>query len=248
VPLPWISIFKPRLLDQNLPVLMALIGFWHRVICTYPTRAVIPYARALRLFPAFLQQLDMESNGKGVSLTGGDPLKTTGPIIWGGAGTDAQHSFFQLLHQGTDIIPVEFLLFKTPLSGKDEQGRQAMLLANGLAQSRALMLGRSADELQGDKALKAHKVSHGNRPSVMLLMDQLTPYTLGWLIALYEHRVFVEGVLYGVNSFDQWGVELGKVIAKELLPLLENATESSDSILDSSTSGLINCLHDLQPK
>jgi glucose-6-phosphate isomerase len=156
--------------------------------------------------------------------------------------------FFSFYIRGTDIIPVEFLLFKTPLSGKDEQGRQAMLLANGLAQSRALMVGRSADELQGDKTLKAHKVSHGNRPSVMLLMDQLTPYTLGWLIALYEHRVFVEGVLYGVNSFDQWGVELGKVIAKELLPLLENATESSDSILDSSTSGLINCLHDLQPK
>ncbi|EJF89242.1 glucose-6-phosphate isomerase [Bartonella tamiae] len=233
---------------QNLPIILGLVGYWHRVICGYPTRAIIPYEQRLSRLPAYLQQLDMESNGKHVSLDG-MPLKTpSGPVVWGEPGTNGQHAFFQLLHQGTDIIPVEFIV---SVNGHEPhlQNQHFKLLANCLAQSEALMKGRSAKEAKhimeqngmknnGAENLSMHKSFEGNRPSLTLIQDELSPYTLGRLIALYEHRVFVEGVLMNINSFDQWGVELGKELANELLPLV--AGESKADNRDASTLGLLN--------
>jgi len=220
--------FKTAPLAENLPVLTALIGFWHRDICGYPALAVIPYHAQLARLPAFLQQLDMESNGKRVDRDGRPLQIPSGPMIFGEPGTDAQHSFFQWLHQGTDIVPVDFIAaVNTPYGNQTQQN---MLLANCLAQSAALMGGR-------DNPAEPHRHFPGNRPSTTLLLDELTPKTLGMLLALYEHKVFVQGMLWQVNSFDQWGVELGKVLAKNLEP--EIAGASPIGAHDASTKGLI---------
>ncbi len=241
-------------LEANIPVLMGLVGYWHRVICGYPARAVIPYDQRLSRFPAYLQQLDMESNGKHVALDGFAVATPTGPLVWGEPGTNGQHAFFQLLHQGTDVIPVEFLAAATGHE-PDLRHHHDLLLANVLAQSAALMKGRTLDEARSQMLAKGmdagevdriapHRVFTGNRPSVTLLYKTLDPYTLGRLIALYEHRVFVEGVLFDINSFDQWGVELGKELATGLLPVVEGKKSAAES--DASTAGLVRHIHGLR--
>ncbi|WP_273788855.1 glucose-6-phosphate isomerase [Bartonella sp. ML70XJBT] len=239
--------FKTMPLHKNIPIRFALLGFWHRVICGYSSRAVIPYAQRLAHFPTYLQQLDMESNGKQVSLDGKPLNFSSGPVVWGDSGTNGQHAFFQLLHQGTDVIPVEFILF---IKGHEQNlcPMHDMLVANCLAQSKALMKGRSVEETRhillknGTDACEAdnlalHRSFAGNRPSITLIQDLLTPFALGRLIALYEHRIFVEGILMDINSFDQWGVELGKELADELLPILRGENKADKR--DSSTLGLL---------
>ena len=217
---------------DNLPLLFALVGIWHRNICGYPARVLLPYDERLRLLPAYIQQLDMESNGKSVRQDGAGVTLATAPLLLGSVGTDAQHAYFQLLHQGTDIVPCEFIAARRPTAANDEQHR--LLLANCLAQSAALMRGNEADT-------EAARHCPGNRPSVTLLYDRLTPYALGRLLALYEHRTFCEGAIWGINSFDQWGVELGKTMATQLLPQLAEADTAAQTVteLDDSTQGLI---------
>ncbi|MGL5445886.1 MAG: glucose-6-phosphate isomerase [Rhabdaerophilum sp.] len=222
--------------EKNLPVLMGLIGVWHRNIAGHSSRAVIPYAQRLSRFPAYLQQLDMESNGKSVQRDGTSVVGSTGPIVWGEPGTNSQHAFFQLLHQGTDTIPVEFLL---GAKGEDDPAlvaHQALLVANCLAQSQALMRGRPLEEAGGNP----HRVFAGDRPSITLLYPKLTPFVLGQLIALYEHRVFVEAAIWNINAYDQWGVELGK----ELATALQGFVQTGDSLdnLDGSTAGLLRAV------
>jgi glucose-6-phosphate isomerase len=219
--------FKTAPLKQNVPALMGLIGLWYRNFMKLPAYAVIPYHACLARFPAFLQQLDMESNGKSVTKTGEPVTAPTGPIIFGEPGTDAQHSFFQWLHQGTDVVPVDFIAaVKTRFGNKDQQ---TMLLANFLAQTEALMGGR-------ENKAEPYRNFAGNRPSTTILMDELDPRTLGMLIALYEHRVFVQGAVWGIDSFDQWGVELGKVLAKALETEIKSGKHSAH---DGSTVGLL---------
>jgi len=234
-------------LESNIPAIFGLIGFFHRVICNYPTRAIVPYEQRLHHLPSYLQQLDMESNGKCVCLDGSPASLPTAPIVWGGAGTNAQHAFFQLLHQGSDIVPVEFIL---SCHGHEPQNQAVheQLLANGLSQARALMIGKSEarareemitqglSESQAEK-LAPHRAFPGSRPSIILLHDQLTPFSLGRLLALYEHRIFIEGILLNINSFDQWGVELGKQLAAEIAPLITEHRSLVDQ--DGSTAGLI---------
>ena len=228
---------------ENLPMLLGLIGFFHRAVCGLGSRAVIPYDQRLSRLPAYLQQLDMESNGKGVTMDGSVLEGPSGPLVWGEPGTNSQHAFFQLLHQGTDVIPVEFIIaargHETELKHQHD-----LLVANCLAQSEALMRGRTLEEARAqmeakgaDTALAAHRVFTGNRPSLTLVYRTLDPYTLGRLIALYEHRVFVEAQLFGINAFDQWGVELGKELATALLPVVEG--KESAEAHDSSTAGLV---------
>ncbi|WP_312857914.1 glucose-6-phosphate isomerase [Mesorhizobium zhangyense] len=246
--------FKTAPLLKNIPVVMGLIGYFHRVVCGYPARAVIPYDQRLSRLPAYLQQLDMESNGKQVTVNGLRVTTPTGPLVWGEPGTNGQHAFFQLLHQGTDIIPVEFL---AAAEGHEPELRHHhdLLLANCLAQSEALMKGRTLEEARRQMLTKGmpveevdrvapHRVFPGNRPSVTLLYRKLDPHMLGRLIALYEHRVFVEGVLYGINSFDQWGVELGKELATGLLPVVEGTEDAARN--DASTAGLVRHIHQLR--
>jgi len=246
--------FRDTPLEKNLPALLGLVGWWHRVVCGYPARAVIPYDQRLSRLPAYLQQLDMESNGKSVTLEGGAAPTPTGPLVWGEPGTNGQHAFFQLLHQGTDIIPVEFL---AAANGHEPELRHHhdLLLANCVAQSEALMKGRTLEEARAQMLAKGmkeeevgrvapHRVFSGNRPSVTILYDKLDPRMLGRLIALYEHRVFVEGTLYDINSFDQWGVELGKELATSLLPVLEG--KQDDGNRDASTAGLVGHIHRLR--
>ncbi|MGH6855775.1 MAG: glucose-6-phosphate isomerase, partial [Aestuariivirga sp.] len=231
---------------ENLPILMGLIGIWHRNVCKYPSRAIIPYDQRLSRFPAYLQQLDMESNGKRVTRDGSPAKIATGPVVWGEPGTDGQHAFFQLLHQGTDIVPVEFMIAaKSHETGMDEHHR--LLIANCLAQSQALMQGRTLREAQAQlltmgkskaeaKRLAPHRVFPGNRPSLTLAYQRLDPETLGRLMALHEHRVFVEAAIWNINAFDQWGVELGKELATALAPVIEG--KKGTEYLDSSTVGL----------
>ena len=245
--------FREAPVLQNLPVLMGLIGVWHRNICGYPSRAIIPYDQRLSRFPAYLQQLDMESNGKRVTKDGTAVDGDTGPIVWGEPGTNGQHAFFQLLHQGTGIIPVEFLIAaEAHEKGMDEH--HALLIANCLAQSQALMRGRTLPEAEAQllamgksaaeaKRLAPHRVFTGNRPSVTLAYRLLDPFTLGRLIALYEHRVFVEAAVWNINAFDQWGVELGKELATGLQPVVEGKQGTEG--LDSSTAGLVEYLRGL---
>lgn len=246
--------FRTTPLMKNLPVLLGLVGWWHRVICKYPARAVIPYDQRLSRLPAYLQQLDMESNGKSVTLEGNAVPTPTGPLVWGEPGTNGQHAFFQLLHQGTDVIPIEFLAAAVG----HEPGlkhHHDLLLANCLAQSEALMKGRTLEEARTQMLAKGlepaevdriapHRVFSGNRPSVTILYRKLDPRTLGRLIALYEHRVFVEGALYDINSFDQWGVELGKELATGLLPVVEGKENAAKR--DASTAGLVGHIHHLR--
>jgi glucose-6-phosphate isomerase len=245
--------FRSAPLEENLPVLLGLVGYWHRVVCNYPSRAVIPYDQRLARLPAYLQQLDMESNGKGVMLDGSLVTTPTGPIVWGEPGTNGQHAFFQLLHQGTDVIPVEFLVAAI---GHEPELRHhhELLLANCFAQSEALMKGRTIEEARAQMLAKGmsedevtriapHRVFSGNRPSVTLLYRMLDPRTLGRLIALYEHRVFVEAQLFGINAFDQWGVELGKELATGLLPVVQGTEDGAHR--DASTSGLVRHMRGL---
>jgi glucose-6-phosphate isomerase len=239
--------FRTAPASRNLPVLLGLVGFWHRVVCGYPARAVIPYDQRLSRLPAYLQQLDMESNGKSVTVESRPVEVPTGPLVWGEPGTNGQHAFFQLLHQGTDIIPVEFLA--AAVGHEPElKHHHDLLLANCLAQSEALMKGRTLEEARAQMLAKGQapdfvdriapqRVFSGNRPSLTILYRMLDPRTLGRLIALYEHRVFVEGVLYDINSFDQWGVELGKELATQLLPVVEGKENAAKR--DASTAGLV---------
>jgi glucose-6-phosphate isomerase len=231
--------FREAPFEQNLPVLMGLIGVWHRNLCGHASRAVIPYAQRLARFPAYLQQLDMESNGKQVQRDGLPVTQATGPIVWGEPGTNGQHAFFQLIHQGVDIIPVEFLLGATGEHDPVLAAHQPLLVANCLAQSQALMLGRNLDEAGGNP----HRVFAGDRPSLTLLYPKLTPFVLGQLIALYEHRVFVEAAIWNINAYDQWGVELGK----ELATRLENPVRTGEGLaaLDGSTAGLVRAIRAL---
>ncbi|MEM5471410.1 glucose-6-phosphate isomerase [Hoeflea sp. AS60] len=236
--------FKSAPVAENLPMLLGLLGTWHRLVCLYPSRAIIPYEQRLSRFPAYLQQLDMESNGKSVDLDGKPVDTASGPIVWGEPGTNGQHAFFQLLHQGTDVIPVEFMI---AANGHEPQlaHQHQLLIANCLAQSEALMRGRTTDEARNQllssgaseaeaDRLAPHKTFPGNRPSITFVYDKLTPFALGRLIALYEHRVFVEAQIFGINAFDQWGVELGKELATALLPVVKGESNGEKGH-DSST-------------
>jgi len=238
---------------QNLPVLLALVGIWHHQVCGYGTRAVLPYDNRLGRLPAYLQQLEMESNGKRVAMDGSDLTLPSGPVIWGEPGTNGQHAFYQLIHQGTQVIPCEFML--AAHGHEPELAHHHLLLAaNCLAQSEALMRGRSLDEareLMRAKGLEGaelerqarHRVFPGNRPSTTLLFPELSPFVLGQVLALYEHRVFVEGAILGINSFDQWGVELGKELALKVAPLLEGEAAPGH---DPSTEHLAALIRELR--
>ncbi|MEW2913997.1 glucose-6-phosphate isomerase [Leisingera sp. JC11] len=238
--------FRAAPLRQNLPVLMALTGIWHSNICGYATRAVLPYDQRLDRLPAYLQQLDMESNGKRVTSCGAPLQRASGPVVWGEPGTNGQHAFYQLLHQGTQIVPAEFLIAAESHEPHLKEHHD-LLKANCLAQSEALMRGRTLeaarklaqgaeDAAVSQDCLARHRTFPGNRPSVTLAYTRLTPFVLGQLIAFYEHRVFVEGVIWGINSFDQWGVELGKELAGSLLPMVQGAPADGK---DGSTRGLL---------
>ena len=232
-------------LDRNMPVMLALTGLWHSHVCGHATRAVLPYDQRLSRLPAYLQQLEMESNGKRVTMEGAD-LAQGGPVVWGEPGTNGQHAFYQLIHQGTQVVPCEFMVAARGHE-PDLAHHHKLLLANCLAQSEALMRGRSRDAARAMMAeaglsgaelerQAAHRVFPGNRPSTTLIYDLLSPHRLGQIVALYEHRVFVEGVILGLNSFDQWGVELGKVLAKEMEPLLDGGAAGGK---DGSTRQLL---------
>ena len=233
--------FETAPLAENLPVILGLLGIWYIDFFAAPAICILPYDHRLRLLPAHMQQLDMESNGKGVTLDG-MPVTASGPIVFGGGGSDSQHSFFQLLHQGPRLIPCDFIV---ALRGTDRASRE-LLLANAFAQTEALMRGRTASEVKGTPdRLKPHRSFPGNRPSTTILLDCLTPETLGMLVALYEHKVFVQGLIWGINSFDQWGVELGKELATSLLPAIRGETEAEGR--DSSTRGLVAAYHASRP-
>ncbi|MDI1309542.1 MAG: glucose-6-phosphate isomerase [Methylotenera sp.] len=243
--------FKTAPLEENMPVIMALIGVWYNNFFHVDTNAILPYDQGMARFPAYLQQADMESNGKFICRDGSRVKYKTGPVIWGEAGTNGQHAFYQLIHQGTQIVPCDFLMpvHSHYAIGKHGYAHHKILLANFLAQTQSLMLGKTAEEarvelekqgMSGEalENLLPHKVFEGNRPSTSIMFDKLTPNTLGKLIALYEHKIFVQGMIWDINSYDQWGVEYGKQIAQEILPLLTNDDKISD--FDSSTNGLIN--------
>jgi glucose-6-phosphate isomerase len=231
--------FRTAPLERNLPALMGLLTVWYANFFGAPTAAVLPYEQYLHRFPAYLQQLSMESNGKRVTLDGESVGCATGPIVWGEPGTNGQHSFYQLLHQGTHLVPCDFVAFARPLH---PVGRHHdILVANALAQAEALAFGRTAEEVQAEGApdwLVPHRTFPGNRPSNTLLLERLTPAALGRLVALYEHSVFTQGVIWGIDSFDQWGVELGKVLAQRIVPELE-ADEEPELGHDGSTNALI---------
>jgi glucose-6-phosphate isomerase len=242
--------FKTAPWQRNMPALLALVGIWHNQVCGFCTRAVLPYDNNLSRLPAYLQQLEMESNGKGVGMDGATLTVDSGPVVWGEPGTNGQHAFYQLIHQGTRVVPCEFLV--AARGHEDAMHHQHQLLvANCLAQAEALMKGRDLDEARAKVASKfggaelerqaRHRVFPGNRPSTMLTYPQLTPFVLGQIIALYEHRVFVEGAVLGINSYDQWGVELGKELATALQPVIEGAQTAADK--DGSTAATVAFLH-----
>jgi glucose-6-phosphate isomerase len=235
--------FKTAPLEQNMPVLLALLGIWYRNFNDAQSHVLLPYYHYLRGFPAYVQQLDMESNGKRNALDGSELGYATGPIIFGSEGTNGQHSFHQLIHQSETLLPVDFIF---PLRVPDQDAtHHAMLAANCFGQAQALMQGKTFDECYADlpkdmpdrEVIAAHKVMPGNKPSNTLLCDELSPFNLGSLVALYEHKVFVQGAIWGLNSFDQWGVELGKVLGNQVLDALQGA---SNAQLDSSTQDLVN--------
>ena len=231
--------FRTTPFDQNLPVLLGLLTVWYTNFFDAQTIAVLPYEQYLKRFPAYLQQLTMESNGKHVTLGGKQITYDTGPIFWGEPGTNGQHSFYQLIHQGTRLIPCDFIAFAhalTPLGRHHD-----MLLANVFAQAEALAFGKTAEQVKAEGTLKwlvPHRVFEGNRPSNVILADRLTPEALGKLVALYEHSVFTQGTIWNINSFDQWGVELGKALAQRITPELE-ASSAPELKHDSSTNNLI---------
>lgn len=243
--------FKTAPLEKNMPVIMALIGIWYNNFFHVDTQAILPYDQGMARFPAYLQQADMESNGKFICRDGKRIQYKTGPVIWGEAGTNGQHAFYQLIHQGTQIVPADFLMpvhshYKVSSNG---HAHHKILLANFLAQTQSLMLGKTKEQARAEleqqgmsgeplEQLLPHKVFEGNRPTTSILFDQLTPNTLGKLIALYEHKIFVQGMIWDINSYDQWGVEYGKQIAQQILPQLTNDEVVTN--YDSSTNGLIN--------
>ena len=240
--------FKQAPLEQNMPVLLGLIGIWYSNFWSASTQAILPYDYALKLLPFYLQQLEMESNGKQVSREGDTLTHRTCPVVWGTAGNNGQHAYYQLLHQGTQLIPADFIVAIE--SQAHAYGHQNPVLANALAQSRALMQGRNVEETQAalgtdmEPEQLPHRIFPGNQPSNMLMYKSLTPEILGSLIALYEHKVFVQSVCWQINPFDQWGVELGKQMAAELLPALDGAEESGH--YDSSTQGLLEFIKSQQ--
>jgi glucose-6-phosphate isomerase len=231
--------FRTAPFDRNLPVLMGLLAVWYTDFFGTQTVAVLPYEQYLKRFPDYLQQLAMESNGKHVTLDGTAVDYDTGPIYWGEPGTNGQHSFYQLIHQGTRLIPCDFIAFVEPLN---PLGRHHdMLLANVLAQTEALAFGKTPKQVEAEGTpdwLVPHRVFEGNRPSNAILAQRLTPEALGKLVALYEHSVFAQGAVWHIDSFDQWGVELGKVLAQRIIPELESKTEPTLGH-DSSTNNLI---------
>jgi len=244
--------FKTAPLEENMPVILALIGIWYNNFFHSDTHAILPYDQGMARFPAYLQQADMESNGKFVCRDGTRVKYKTGPVIWGEAGTNGQHAFYQLIHQGTQIVPADFLMpahSHYKVGTEDGNQHHKILLANFLAQTQALMLGKTKEQaraelekqgLSGDEleSLLPHKVFEGNRPTTSIMFDKLTPHTLGKLIALYEHKIFVQGIIWDINSYDQWGVEYGKQIASQILPQLKDDEVVTN--YDSSTNGLIN--------
>ena len=231
--------FRSAPATENLPLLMGLVGVWERNFLGSPSQAVIPYCNELALFPAYLQQLDMESNGKRVTLDGENVTYDTGPIVWGTPGTNGQHAYFQLLHQGTTIVPTDLIGFVQPVHAAGDH--HDLLVANLFAQAEALAFGKSAAEVRAEgiaESLVPHKTFPGNRPTTVIFGEALSPFALGELVALYEHRVFTMGAVWGVNSFDQWGVELGKVLAQRIIPQLDSdAPDAADH--DPSTNALI---------
>lgn len=247
--------FRTAPLEKNLPVILAMLGVWYNNFFDAATHAVLPYDEYMALFPSYLQQVDMESNGKSVRRDGTVADWQTGPVVWGEPGTNGQHAFYQLIHQGTKFIPCDFIapaLSHNPLGDHHNK-----LLANFFAQTEALMQGKTAEEVQAEleragksaeeiAALTAHKVFPGNRPTTSILCQMITPHTLGSLIALYEHKVFVQGVVWDVNSFDQWGVELGKQLAGNILPELHS--DETVTSHDSSTNGLMNTFKTMRQK
>jgi glucose-6-phosphate isomerase len=230
--------FRTTPLERNVPALLGLIGVWYRNVLDYPTYAVLPYAQDLDRFAAYLQQLDMESNGKRVRLDGSAVDTDTGPIVWGEPGTNGQHAFYQLLHQGTSVVPADLIGF---LEATDDLGNQHdLLMGNLFAQAEALAFGKTAAEVAAagvDADLVSHRSFPGDRPSSMILAPRLTPGVLGQLVALYEHKVFTQGAIWGINSFDQWGVELGKVLATKIID--EISADTPDLAHDPSTNSLI---------
>ena len=239
--------FKSAPAAENIPILMALIGVWHRNVCGYSTHAVLPYDQYLHRFPAYLQQLDMESNGKRIDLNGDQVNCETGPIVWGEPGTNGQHAFYQLIHQGTSVIPADFLVAANAVEPIGDHHEK--LVANALAQTEALMVGKSEKQVRSELSAKGmdapsidkltpHKIFPGNRPTCTFLYPKLTPFVLGQLVALYEHKVFVQGAIWNINSYDQWGVELGKELAGELLPVVKGNQETSGR--NGSTLGLVD--------
>ena len=241
-------------LAQNMPVALALVGIWHHQIHGHATRAVLPYEQRLLRFPAYLQQMEMESNGKSVTRDGKEVSQTVGPIVWGEPGTNGQHAFYQLIHQGKQVVPCEFMV-GSEVHEPELAHHHKAILANCLAQSEALLLGRSYEVAKErmaaagheGEALEAHamqRVFAGNRPSTTLVYQKLTPYVLGQIVALYEHRVFVEGVILGINSYDQWGVELGKELANKLLPAVEVDADLSE--VHPATSAIISKINALR--
>ncbi|HUZ08356.1 MAG TPA: glucose-6-phosphate isomerase, partial [Candidatus Paceibacterota bacterium] len=231
--------FRTAPFEKNLPVLMGLLSVWNNDFLGAQTVAVLPYEQYLKRFPAYLQQLTMESNGKHVTLDGKKVNYQTGPVFWGEPGTNGQHSFYQLIHQGTRLIPCDFIAFGHALA---PLGRHHdILLANVFAQAEALAFGKTAEEVKAEgtaDSLVPHRVFEGNRPSNVILADRLTPEVLGQLVALYEHSVFTQGAIWNIDSFDQWGVELGKVLAQRIVPELESKTATKLKH-DSSTNNLI---------
>lgn len=236
---------------ENLPILLALVGVWHAQVCGYASRAVLPYDQRLARLPDYFQQLEMESNGKRVQMDGTPVEVDSGPIVWGAAGTNGQHAFYQLIHQGTRVIPCEFMIAANGHEPELAHHHQ-LLIANCLAQSEALMRGRSISQARANMTAKGfvgdelerqaqHRVFEGNRPSTTLTYPKLDPFTLGQIVALYEHRVFVEGVILGINSFDQWGVELGKELATSLQPIVDGTASSEGK--DGSTAALVAFIH-----
>ncbi len=238
--------FRTAPFDRNLPVLLGLLGIWYTDFFGAQTAAVLPYEQYLKRFPAYLQQLTMESNGKSVTVDGSRVAYDTGPVYWGEPGTNGQHSFYQLIHQGTRLIPCDFIAFAKTLN---PLGRHhALLLANVVAQSEALAFGKTAEEVAAEGTpdwLVPHRVFDGNRPSNTILIERLTPESLGTLVALYEHSVFTQGAVWQIDSFDQWGVELGKVLAQRIVPELESRSEPRPAH-DASTNNLIRQLRKLR--
>ena len=229
--------FRTAPYESNLPVLMGLIGLWYNDFFGAETLAVLPYSQYLDRFSAYLQQLDMESNGKSVDRDGQPVQVQTGPVVWGQPGTNGQHAFYQLIHQGTKLIPADFIGVVKPETKVGNH--QDLLFANFLAQTEALAFGKTPAEVAAEgvaPGLVPHKTFAGNHPTTSIVVDRLTPSTLGQLVALYEHKVFTQGAIWGINSFDQWGVELGKALAQRIVPEL---TSDSGLAHDSSTNALI---------